>query len=166
MQAIILQIVGLLLIITLIFLFFLKPNVDNVETKTYSKLIVLNFLFIVIGIFTYIVANTFGNLEFIKILQKVYMCILTLLNMYSVIYCLAVYNKISNYEILKKVIIIITIISMILILILPLNVIFEGDLLDGEGLSYNIAVIHTVFSFIFFLIVLICMLINKNSVTK
>lgn len=86
--------------------------------------------------------------------------------MYSVIYCLAVYNKISNYEILKKVIIIITIISMILILILPLNVIFEGDLLDGEGLSYNIAVIHTVFSFIFFLIVLICMLINKNSVTK
>ena len=166
MQAIILQIVGLLLIITLIFLFFLKPNVDNVETKTYSKLIVLNFLFVVIGIFTYIVANTFGNLEFIKILQKVYMCILTLLNMYSVIYCLAVYNKISNYEILKKVIIIITIISMILILILPLNVIFEGDLLDGEGLSYNIAVIHTVFSFIFFLIVLICMLINKNSVTK
>lgn len=166
MQSIILQIVGLLLIITLIFLFFLKPNVDNVETKTYSKLIVLNFLFIVIGIFTYIVANTFGNLEFIKILQKVYMCILTLLNMYSVIYCLAVYNKISNYEILKKVIIIITIISMILILILPLNVIFEGDLLDGEGLSYNIAVIHTVFSFIFFLIVLICMLINKNSVTK
>lgn len=166
MQAIILQIVGLLLIITLFFLFFLKPNVDNVETKTYSKLIVLNFLFIVIGIFTYIVANTFGNLEFIKILQKVYMCILTLLNMYSVIYCLAVYNKISNYEILKKVIIIITIISMILILILPLNVIFEGDLLDGEGLSYNIAVIHTVFSFIFFLIVLICMLINKNSVTK
>ena len=166
MQAIILQIVGLLLIITLIFLFFLKPNVDNVETKAYSKLIVLNFLFIVIGIFTYIVANTFGNLEFIKILQKVYMCILTLLNMYSVIYCLAVYNKISNYEILKKVIIIITIISMILILILPLNVIFEGDLLDGEGLSYNIAVIHTVFSFIFFLIVLICMLINKNSVTK
>lgn len=166
MQAIILQIVGLLLIITLIFLFFLKPNVDNVETKTYSKLIVLNFLFIVIGIFTYIVANTFGNLEFIKILQKVYMCILTLLNMYSVIYCLAVYNKISNYEILKKVIIIITIISMILILILPLNVIFVGDLLDGEGLSYNIAVIHTVFSFIFFLIVLICMLINKNSVTK
>lgn len=55
MQAIILQIVGLLLIITLIFLFFLKPNVDNVETKTYSKLIVLNFLFIVIGIFTYYV---------------------------------------------------------------------------------------------------------------
>ena len=34
---------------------FLKPNVDNVETKTYSKLIVLNFLFIVIGIFTYYV---------------------------------------------------------------------------------------------------------------
>lgn len=61
MQAIILQIVGLLLIITLIFLFFLKPNVDNVETKTYSKLIVLNFLFIVIGIFNYIIYRRIFN---------------------------------------------------------------------------------------------------------
>lgn len=40
MQAIILQIVGLLLIVTLIILFFLKPNVDNIETKTYSKIII------------------------------------------------------------------------------------------------------------------------------
>ena len=64
MQAIILQIVGLLLIVTLIILFFLKPNVDNIETKTYSKLIILNFLFIIVGIFNYIVDNCFDNLNF------------------------------------------------------------------------------------------------------
>ena len=72
MQAIILQIVGLLIIVTLIILFFSKPNVDNVETKTYSKLIGLNFLFIVIGILTYIIAKLTGNLTFIGILQKIY----------------------------------------------------------------------------------------------
>ena len=52
MQAIILQIIGLLIIVTLIVLFFSKPNVNNVETKTYSKLIGLNFFFIVLGILT------------------------------------------------------------------------------------------------------------------
>ena len=102
MQAIILQIVGLLLIVTLIILFFLKPNVDNIETKTYSKLIILNFLFIIVGIFTYITANCFDNLKFVEILQKIYMSILTLLNMYSVLYCLAVYARISNYKNLKN----------------------------------------------------------------
>lgn len=166
MQAIILQIVGLLLIVTLIILFFLKPNVDNIETKTYSKLIILNFLFIIIGIFTYIVANCFDNLKFVEILQKIYMSILTLLNMYSVLYCLAVYDRISNYKNLKKITIIITIIAILLILVLPLNVIVEGDLLDGEGLSYDVAIIHTLLSFLFFLIVLIHMLINKHTITK
>ena len=166
MQAIILQIVGLLLIVTLIILFFLKPNVDNIETKTYSKLIILNFLFIIVGIFTYITANCFDNLKFVEILQKIYMSILTLLNMYSVLYCLAVYDRISNYKNLKKITIIITIIAILLILVLPLNVIVEGDLLDGEGLSYDVAIIHTLLSFLFFLIVLIHMLINKHTITK
>lgn len=166
MQAIILQIVGLLLIVTLIILFFLKPNVDNIETKTYSKLIILNFLFIIVGIFTYITANCFDNLKFVEILQKIYMSILTLLNMYSVLYCLAVYDRISNYKNLKKITIIVTIIAILLILVLPLNVIVEGDLLDGEGLSYDVAIIHTLLSFLFFLIVLIHMLINKHTITK
>lgn len=44
MQAIILQIVGLLIITTLIVLFYSKPNIESVETKTYAKLIGLNFL--------------------------------------------------------------------------------------------------------------------------
>ena len=37
MQAIILQIVGLLIITTLIVLFFSKPNAETVETKIYTK---------------------------------------------------------------------------------------------------------------------------------
>ena len=45
MQAIILQIVGLLIITTLIVLFYSKPNIETIETKTYAKLIGLNFSF-------------------------------------------------------------------------------------------------------------------------
>ena len=100
MQAIILQIVGLLIITTLIVLFYSKPNIESVETKTYAKLIGLNFLFLVVGISTYIVAKLIGNFNLINILQKTYMSILALLNLYSMFYCISIYDKeekLSNY---------------------------------------------------------------------
>lgn len=102
MQAIILQIVGLLIITTLIVLFFSKPNAETVETKIYAKLIWSNFLFLVIGIITYIIAKMTGNFILIGILQKVYMSILTLLNLYSMFYCISVYDKEEKFEKLKK----------------------------------------------------------------
>ena len=93
MQAIILQIVGLLIITTLIILFYSKPNIETIETKTYSKLIGVNFLFLVVGITTYIIAKLIGNFTLISILQKIYMSVLTLLNLYSMFYCISIYDK-------------------------------------------------------------------------
>ncbi len=102
MQAIILQIVGLLIITTLIVLFYSKPNIESVETKTYAKLIGLNFLFLVVGISTYIVAKLIGNFNLINILQKTYMSILALLNLYSMFYCISIYDKEEKASNLKK----------------------------------------------------------------
>lgn len=166
MQAIILQLVGLLIITTLIVLFFSKPNIESIETKIYAKLIWLNFLFLVIGITTYIVAKITGNITIISILQRIYMSILALLNLYSMNYCISVYDKEEKLNKLKIFLSIITSIAILLIIILPLNVILEGDLLDGEGLSYNIALGHTVLSFIFFLIITIKLLLKKYSIKK
>lgn len=166
MQAIILQIVGLLLITTLIVLFYSKPNIESVETKTYAKLIGLNFLFLVVGISTYIVAKLIGNFNLINILQKTYMSILALLNLYSMFYCISIYDKEEKLSNLKKILLSITIISILLIIALPLNVIFEGDLLDGEGLSYDVALGHTILSFTFFLIITLYLLIKKYSLKK
>lgn len=166
MQAIILQIVGLLIITTLIVLFYSKPNIESVETKTYAKLIGLNFLFLVVGISTYIVAKLIGNFNLINILQKTYMSILALLNLYSIFYCISIYDKEEKLSNLKKILSAITIISILLIIVLPLNVIFEGDLLDGEGLSYDVALWHTILSFTFFLIITLYLLIKKYSLKK
>lgn len=166
MQAIILQIVGLLIITTLIVLFYSKPNIESVETKTYAKLIGLNFLFLVVGISTYIVAKLIGNFNLINILQKTYMSILALLNLYSMFYCISIYDKEEKLSNLKKILLSITIISILLIIALPLNVIFEGDLLDGEGLSYTVALGHTILSFTFFLIITLYLLIKKYSLKK
>lgn len=166
MQAIILQIVGLLIITTLIVLFYSKPNIESVETKTYAKLIGLNFLFLVVGISTYIVAKLIGNFNLINILQKTYMSILALLNLYSMFYCISIYDKEEKLSNFKKILLSITIISILLIIALPLNVIFEGDLLDGEGLSYTVSLGHTVLSFTFFLIITLYLLIKKYSLKK
>lgn len=166
MQAIILQIVGLLIITTLIVLFYSKPNIESVETKTYAKLIGLNFLFLVVGISTYIVAKLIGNFNLINILQKTYMSILALLNLYSMFYCISIYDKEEKLSNFKKILLSITIISILLIIALPLNVIFEGDLLDGEGLSYTVALWHTILSFTFFLIITLYLLIKKYSLKK
>ena len=166
MQAIILQIVGLLIITTLIVLFYSKPNIESVETKTYAKLIGLNFLFLVVGISTYIVAKLIGNFNLINILQKTYMSILALLNLYSMFYCISIYDKEEKLSNLKKILSAITIISILLIIVLPLNVIFEGDLLDGEGLSYDVALWHIILSFTFFLIITLYLLIKKYSLKK
>lgn len=166
MQAIILQIVGLLIITTLIVLFYSKPNIESVETKTYAKLIGLNFLFLVVGISTYIVAKLIGNFNLINILQKTYMSILALFNLYSMFYCISIYDKEEKLSNFKKILLSITIISILLIIALPLNVIFEGDLLDGEGLSYDVALWHTILSFTFFLIITLYLLIKKYSLKK
>lgn len=166
MQAIILQIVGLLIITTLIVLFYSKSNIESVETKTYAKLIGLNFLFLVVGISTYIVVKLIGNFNLINILQKTYMSILALLNLYSMFYCISIYDKEEKLSNFKKILLSITIISILLIIALPLNVIFEGDLLDGEGLSYDVALWHTILSFTFFLIITLYLLIKKYSLKK
>lgn len=166
MQALILQIVGLLIILTLIVLFYLKPNVKNIETKIYSKLILLDLLFIFIGILTFIVTKITNNMMLIGFLQKIYMSILTLLNLYSMRYCLAIYDKENKLNVLKIILNIITLLAIILIMILPLNVIFEGNLLDGNGWSYNIAVIHTIISFLFFFVVSIYLILKKQSIKK
>lgn len=157
---------GLLIITTLIVLFYSKPNIESVETKTYAKLIGLNFLFLVVGISTYIVAKLIGNFNLINILQKTYMSILALLNLYSMFYCISIYDKEEKLSNLKKILSAITIISILLIIVLPLNVIFEGDLLDGEGLSYDVALWHTILSFTFFLIITLYLLIKKYSLKK
>ena len=166
MQAIILQIVGLLIITTLVALFFSKPNVKNIETKVYSKLILLDLTFILIGITTFVVAKLTGNITLIGVLQKIYMSILTILNLYSMHYCLAIYDKENKLDILKTILNIITLLAIIFIIILPLNVIFEGNLLDGNGWSYNVVIIHTIISFLFFFVITFYLILMKQSIKK
>ncbi len=166
MQAIILQIVGALLSVTLIILFYSKPNIENIETKVYAKLIKLNFLFILVGILTFFIAKFTNNLDLIGFFQKIYMSILTLLNLYLMYYCLDIYDKKDYFNKMKKILFIVTIITILGILFLPLEVIYDGILLDGNGLSYDVAILHTMLSFVVFMIITIYFINKKYSIRK
>ena len=71
MQAILLQIVGLLIIVSLIIIFFSKEKIQTSETKIYSKLILLNLIFILVGIGTFIIAKTTNNSILAILIQNI-----------------------------------------------------------------------------------------------
>ncbi len=168
MEAVILPIIAILINITLIILFFSKKHVINKETKLYSIMLILNVVFVLIGLLTFAVAKITNNLYYVGILQKIYMLLLMILNYFSLKYCFTIAKPtIKNINFIKISISIITFISIILLLILPLNVIFEGNLLDGNGPSYNVAVIYSLFTFLLIVILTIYLEFkNKNTIFK
>ena len=166
MEAVVLPIIGLLIIITLMILFYSKKHVKNSETKIYSKLIILSFLFVFVGLITFIIAKTTNDFSLIAIFQRIYMSILVLLNYLSLDYCLRLFKKENELSSIKWPLIIVTFISILLIFILPLNVIFYDNVLDGYGPSYNVAIIYCVICFVFFILLTIYLLLRKQNIKK
>ena len=166
MGALILQIVGLLINISLLIIFNSKKHVCNKETKIYSQLLVINFIFIAVGILTFIIAKLTNDMTFIAIFQKIYMAILLILNYLSIKYCIMLFEGIKITKIMKLSFIIFTICMILLIFILPLEVILSDDILDGIGPSYNIAVLYSFITFIVFIILTIYLIYKRNSLIK
>lgn len=168
MEAVILPIIAMLIDITLIILFFSKKHIKNSETKIYSTMLLLTLIFILIGLITFIIAKLTGNLSLIEIFQKLYMLLLIVLDYYSLKYCFIVSNINTKYnKIIKFAVLGITFISMFFLLVLPLNVIFEKNLLDGEGPSYNIAVFYSLITFLIIVILTLFLTFkNRDSIIK
>ena len=103
MEAVILPIIAILINMTLIILFFSKKHVVNKETKLYSIMLILNIIFVLIGLLAFGVAKITNNLYYVGILQKLYMLFLMVLNYYSLKYCFTVANlAIKNSKLIKS----------------------------------------------------------------
>ena len=165
MGAVVLPSVGILIVSTLIIIFFSKRSLNSYETKIYKLLLITTFIFLSVGLVTFFVAKSTNNFSYIAICQRIYMCILVILNFLSLMYCLLLFDN-KELNIFKIVLFCVSIIFILLILYLPLNVIFYDDFLDGNGLAYDIAIIDTVISFICFIIISSFLVIKKYSVKK
>lgn len=168
METLILPIATQLLAVLLLFIYFSKKRLNTKETKVYSKMLIINFLYAIMAIITFIYAKTYGNNMIIAIMQKIYMSLMLLLIINILIYNISIVNIKSN---LKKVFAILikcfSVILFIFVFITPLNVINKGNILDGNGLSYDIVLFATAIYFILIIISAIVIFIkNKSGFTK
>lgn len=166
MRAVLLSWVGLLLLFTLLILFFTKKNVDNEETRIYKNLLLYSTAFSIVGLLTFFVAKLTNNLEAIAVYQKVYLSLMVIINYYAVKYCIVLITEKEHAKKIIKVVNFLTILVVIGVIATPLTAIFYEDVLDGKGLSYDIAIYYIVLSLAFFLIISLYMLFTKKFVIK
>lgn len=168
MDTISLPIASLFIAIFLIIIYFTKKNINNSETKIYSKMLIINLIYSIMCIIIYIFAKTVGNVLILGIMQKIYMILMLLLTVYILIYNIKLLCfKENNEKCLINTTVISLVIFVILILITPINVINYDHIIDGNGPAYNISIIATVF-YLLFIITSSVQLVrkSKNNFTK
>jgi len=168
MDTLILPISTLILAIFLTILFFYKRRIENIETKIYKKLLIINLLDVFLAVVIYIFAKTVGNDFVIQILQKVYMSLMILMTVYIDCYIFSVANIIENIKrFINNILLSSFFIVFLLVIITPLTVINYSNILDGNGISYNITLYSTIMYFIIMLLAIIVVFIkNKAKLTK
>lgn len=156
-----------LLAVFLVSIFALKENVDNKETKIYSALVFLNLFFSIFAILGYAVAKIFDANFFVGIIQKIYMSIIVVMTLLVYFYNLQINDFSKKQE--RKLILVPLVINLFFILgiiILPIKVINYADVLDGNGLSYDCALIAIVINLILSIIVCIRLFLIKKMGLK
>jgi len=164
MNAIALSIAAVMISVFLSIVYFTKQNVDNNETRIYSNMLVINMVYSILCIVTYIYAKSFGNEEIIAILQKIYMvsmlALIEQIIMYN-IYLLNYNEKITN--ILSKSLFASLIIISVIVFQLPLTVINHDDIIDGTGLAYDVVLITVIVYYIIIVFATAHLFIKKRK---
>ena len=171
METLILPIVSLLLSILLIIVYYSKKRIKNEETNVYSKMLIINLLYSIFAIVIYLYSKgEVANVLIIAMLQKLYMILMLLL-----ILCMVVYNfkilYINNKTKTKNKFILfsafLAMICGVLILILPLKVINKKEIIDAEGLSYDVLILASIiYLIIIFITSFVIFIKNRKNLKK
>ncbi len=163
METLLLPFASLFIAVLLLIVFFTKENIDNKETKIYSKMLIVNLAFSFLAIIGYVIAKTTDHILLVAFIQKVYMSLMILLALYSVLYNITILDiKEKTKENINKILYVIWFILSIAICLLPLEVINEGAILDGSGLSYKVAILGLILFLAGLIITTIIFLIRQK----
>ena len=152
--------------ILLMFIYFNKKRVENLDNKIYTNLILLSFVEITLELFLDLIMPHYDMIMAVSIIAaKTYCAViaiwLTQLSMYITMVSLILKDKKQLQEITKKCYMIVGIISVILIYICPIH--FHN--LNGENYTYGHSVnIDYVLSFSYAFIGIICLLWNGKNI--
>lgn len=152
----------------LIIIFFIKGSVKNKETKIYSTMIVLNLIYSFLGVGIYIYAMSVGNLYITGVIQSFYLVVMDLMLYFMLRYVIELNNFSSKVNSITKLIFrIITIITILLILALPMDTIIEGENVDLNGPAYYAAMVEVILYMV--LIIIFCssyFIRQRNGIAK
>ncbi len=138
---------ALIISLFLIVIFNIKANNKTKEVKIYSGMLLLNLIFSIFGVFGYIYSQLYGADLVLRFIQKGHITTLFLLSLWFVIYSTRINNFKSNIEKnLKKIYMVLAVITIAGILILPVETILEGEILDIDGPSYIVAISSVIFN--------------------
>lgn len=133
---------ALIISVFLTFLFFLKNNSQNEETKIYKYLVIFNLLYSFLGVLGYVVAINFGSIYITGVIQSFYLVVMNIIILLILLYAMTISNLDSKIEnIFKKIFTIFTIIIIVFILILPIDTIITENTLDVNGPAYYAAMV-------------------------
>ena len=168
METILLPIASLFVAIFLIIIYYGKKNVINKETKIYSKMLIVNVIYTMICIISYVYAKKIGHMFVMEMLQKVYMVTMLILIALMVIYNIIILNlKKETEKKLKKIIFLSLLVFSIAIIISPLGIINHGTVLTEYGLSHNITMIATtIYLFAVIITSIVLFVTNKHNLAK
>lgn len=152
----------------LIIIFFIKGSVKNKETKIYSTMIVLNLIYSILGVGIYIYAMSVGNLYITGVIQSFYLVVMDLMLYFMLRYVIELNNFSSKVNSITKLIFrIITIITILFILALPMDTIIEGENVDLNGPAYYAAMVEVILYMV--LIIIFCssyFIRQRNGIAK
>ena len=171
METLILPIVSLLLSILLIIVYYSKKRIKNEETNVYSKMLIINLLYSIFAIVIYLYSKgEVANVLIIGMLQKLYMILMLLLILCMVIYnfkILYINNKTKTKDKFILFSVFLAIICGVLILVLPLKVINKKEIIDAEGLSYDVLILASIiYLIIIFITSFIIFIKNRKNLKK
>ena len=148
--------------IYLIIMFFSKRNIKNNETIIYSILLIVNFFECLLNVCGVIYLKTGGNLVTFSIYQKIDMAMIIMWAAFMLVYVIGVSELKAKY-IVKKIIVIVSIILSIITILLPCTPIISNEIIDSSGISPNFAYISVA---LFVLGIIICIIYSIISNIK
>ncbi len=164
MYALTLPIAALMLNLLIVFIYCSKGSVENEETNVYTSILLYSVAYSILAIVSYVVAKLTDNMTIVEYLLKVYMILMILLSVKFLHYCVTISSLAEKTKkIVPRLLMILSVIVAIPLLILPLNIINYDAVLDGNGLSYDVAIVTLVVLLLFIVILSIVQIIKDRK---
>lgn len=159
---------SLIISLFLVIIFFTKKNFENKETKIYSYMLIFNFIFAFLAVSIFIFAKLTHLDILVGFFQKIYMSFMLWITVLVVIYNIYLCNQTPNRErLFRNLVVGFNAILILVMFFLPINVINYEDILDGNGLAYDVAVIGLIINLVLIIITTIFVFIkNRKQFSK